>query len=131
MPIAPGTELGYAQSATQYTNPTTTPADIPGLTITFTAPDQPVEMRFDGDISHAVSGGIVVLYMVINGAIRARPNGCVPIAERWHTISRRLRITGLTPGTLYVAKMQIASIYGLGRVQGDGGNPMTISVVTL
>lgn len=124
-----GQELGYAQSTTLFQNNTTTPQDIPALTTTFVVGERPIEVRFDGDYNHDVGGGIVVLYLVVDGTVIARPNG--PAFSAWHTISRRARLSGLTPGTTHTAKVQMAAIGGNGKVQGDATNPMSISVVTL
>lgn len=128
---AGGNELGYAQSATVFSHGTTTPTDVPGLTTTFVVGERPVQIKFNGDFTHSVAGGIVVLYLVIDGTIVARPNGPAHAANAWQTISRDMPVRGLTPGTTHTAKIQIAAIGGTGSVQGDATNPMFIQVVTL
>jgi hypothetical protein len=126
-----GQELGYAQSTTVFTITGTTPTDVTGLTTTFLVGERPIEIRFDGDMTNGTANAITVGYLVLDGVVKARPNMPAHAVDNWHTISRRVRVTGLTPGTSHTAKFQLACVSGTGKVQGDSTNPMSISVVTL
>lgn len=128
---AGGTELGYAQSITASPAVTgSTIVDVPGLTTTFTVGESPIEIQVACDISHSAANGIVVVYIILDGTTICRPNLPAGPIGSWHTIERTVRRAGLTPGTTHTAKIGLATTAGTTVIQGDAGNPMSISVKT-
>ena len=122
-----GTEIGYAQSLTAFGRSEVGAIDVTGLTTTFMVGERPIEVRFDGD----VAGYAIEIFLVVDGVSRAHWTG--PSQPSYLTVSRRVRVPGLTPGTVHTAKIQIRS-QANGQnavVAGDTATPMSISVVTL
>lgn len=126
-----GNELGYAQSVIASPPVTgSTVVDVPGLTTTFKVGERPIEIRVACDVSHSAASGVVVVYIILDGVILARPNVPAGPTGTWHTIERSVRKAGLVPGSTHTAKIGIATPTGTIVVQGDSQNPMSISVVT-
>lgn len=126
-----GNELGYAQSITA--SPAVTGAtvtDVPGLTCTFIPGDRPVEVSVSLDVSHSAVGGVVVVYIIVDGVTIARPNVPTGPIGTWHTVERAVRRSGLAPGVPHTAKIAIATPAGTTVVQGDASNPMSVTVST-
>ncbi|WP_022886345.1 hypothetical protein [Glaciibacter superstes] len=128
-----GSELGYAESTAFFSTSTTTLVDVPGLTITFKAGTRPVELRCDANVAN--ENGVVetILSMRLGATEKARIETRGGGTDLWHSVSRRVRVSGLTPGASYVYKVQVKSgTDAIGaRVSGDATNPMGISVVSL
>ncbi|WP_030147673.1 hypothetical protein [Mycetocola saprophilus] len=130
---AGGNELGYAQLTSQFNTASTTPVDVPGLTVTFVVGERPIMLRLDADMASQGPNGTAVAHIILDGVRLAGPGLNAPPADRWVTISRGVRKGGLVPGSTHVAKIQLqsaATTYSA-RITGDSTNPASLSVVTL
>lgn len=130
---AGGNELAYAQSTTIFSVYSTTLTDVTGLTVTFVVGERPIEILMDVDIANEDATFVSTAAIVLDGTVRARLASPANGADRWSTEQRRVRVTGLTPGSTHTAKVQLASSGAAkaARVTGDSTNPMSIQVVTL
>lgn len=104
----PGVELAYAESAAGFSTTSTTPVDVTGVTITFTARVRPV-MVLAGDgwtkNNTALANTTVAIYRVdtaANVAVGLITSATANAAQAW-TLRRRLV---LTAGTEYTFKLQ-------------------------
>ncbi|WP_156027404.1 hypothetical protein [Mycetocola saprophilus] len=129
---AGGNELGYAQITSMFSTTSTTPVDVPGLTVTFVVGERPIMLRLDTDMASQGPNGIAVAHILLDGVRLASPGLNAPPADRWVTISRGARKSGLVPGSTHIAKIQLQSAdtaYNA-RVTGTVNNPGSLTVVT-
>lgn len=129
-----GNELGYAQSTAIFSTLAVVgaPADVPGLTVTFVAGERPVEIRLNCHVTNQGSR-YVVPSIVLGGTVRARGSLVPTLVDAWQSMYVSARVSGLTPGTSYTAKITLYSGDASfnARITGDATNPMFISVVTV
>ena len=129
-----GNELGYAESTAMFSTTSTVAVDVTGMTVAFVAGERPVLVILRADLAHSTGTETATAQIVVNSVVRAR---CVTFpaaaADMWGTHHREARVSGLTPGVTYTAKIQVFSSVGTStaRIVGDVTNPMSISVVTL
>lgn len=126
-----GNEIG---SATLTTPPATstsgTPVDVAGLTSTFVVGERPIELRFDGQVKTSSASVAVVVYLVLDGVQKSSTSINGLAADKFFSLSRRVRVGGLTPGSTHTAKIQWAG-GGTMTMDASATSPAELSVVTL
>lgn len=127
-----GNELGNAQITGALTTSSGTLVDATGLTTTFMVGERPIEIRFNGEITHSAAGGETRVSIVLDGSEIAWASACPAGAAKWGTYFATVRVSSLTPGTSHTAKIQFRVLSGGGTayVGGNPLNPASISVVT-
>lgn len=128
-----GTELAYAEITTSFTTTSTSPVDVTGLSVSCAVGERPVNLVFSGAIGNTVTGAYARLFMVANGVSRVFAGGPSAVANEFRSYHRSYRVSGLTPGTVYTFKVQLASVAGGGTssVYGDTTTDRaSIAVVT-
>lgn len=127
-----GSELGYGEIATAFTTTSTTYVDVTGLTTTFVAGERPILLRFSGLLYKNTTGDA-------NVARLALLIGSTVYKTVWSsntgftTFEASARVTGLTPGSTYVAKAQL-EVIGTGSAttgSASSGAQSYIQAVTL
>jgi hypothetical protein len=98
-----GNELAYAENTASFAVSTiNTITDITGLTITFVAGERPVLIKGESLVSNSAAGS-TVLGIYANGANRT--SAAYTGAAGSTTLHSEFRLTGLTAGNTYTAKL--------------------------
>lgn len=95
-----GTELGYAQRTTPFNTSSPTAVDIPGMSLTYMAGENPCVVEFGATLRIPSGNGLLMLYVdgVQISQIFTDPNG-------YNTRSRISRVIGKTPGQIVSVKL--------------------------
>jgi hypothetical protein len=104
-----GNELGYAATAGVPVTSTTstTGTNVPGLAVSFTAGNRPVEITVEGQLAAGVAGYSAYALILLDGQVRRILPQFSPDVDVWNIITGTARIGGLVPGQTYVASVQI------------------------
>lgn len=105
-----GSELGYAEITVEENTSSSSLVDVPGLSVTFVAGERPVMLCYGGAIKNNTTGAFARLQAIADGF--ATSNITVPGTGSYLTQTRETRITGLTPGSTYIFKLQFQAIAG-------------------
>jgi hypothetical protein len=115
-----GIELGYASALVPAgARSNTAYADIAGLTITFTARERPVALKFFHPFLQVGNAGAFGDIAITDaaGTVLGGAAYFASTAAAWGSLIAETRVSGLTPGTSYTYKLRSrvsAGNYGLG-----------------
>lgn len=129
-----GLQLGYAEQTPLVSNATTTPADVPGLSVTFIAGARPVKISLTARLAISVTTSVGYARIVLDGNEIGRINYVAGYADVWETHSWTRSVTGLTAGTSHTVKVQICrdpAGTGTARIGGDSTNPNVLEVLAV
>lgn len=131
---AGGNEIGYAEQIPLFRHLTgVTPSDVPGFTTTFVVGERPIDIRVTCRLANEQAGNSSVASIQLDTAEKARIEKLATSASIWETGNATIRISGLTPGSVHTAKVQVKSqnAGGVTLIAGDATNPNNIQVVTV
>lgn len=128
-----GNELGNAEVVPLFSNGSTTPADVPGMSVTFIVGRRPIEIAVTARLAISVTTSVAYLRILLDGAEVGVLNYVSGYADIWETHYWSRVIRGLTPGTTHTVKVQLArdaAGTGMARIGGDTTNPNVLNVRT-
>lgn len=128
-----GNERGSASITAMYStsNGIAGPPDVPGMTVTFVAGERPVRFQVDCDLANSIDAHTTSLQVMLDGTVIGTLEASNIGIDRWFTVSKGFRYSGLTPGTSHTVKLRIFVSGGIGRIGGGSANPSTLSVISL
>ena len=120
-----GNEIGLAESTTVFSTTSTTPVDVPGLTMTIKVGERPILATFGASVV-ATGGAAVTLALVVNGVKRSQ---VVYAGTTYLYLTRTCRIGDLAAGSNPTLKLQLSTSAGTATIYGDSGDRPSIEVV--
>lgn len=126
-----GAEIGHTQIIADGAAQGPAQADVPGITVTFVAGERPIEIAAEVMFSVASSAVTVAMIVMLDGAGVGNDYVFTGTTSLFVTLKRRVRVSGLTPGTSHTAKVQVVSTSGTVTPKGVAANPSWIRVKTL
>lgn len=106
-----GSELGRANIAVVFSTASTTPVDITGLSVTFTAPVRPVRVGWSGFLSNSTASAFYRVSLVVGSTTWKNIGGATTASTFYEGT---VTVTGLTPGATVTVKAQLAANSGGG-----------------
>lgn len=126
-----GSELGYAEMLNSFTNATTTPQAIPGLTTTFRVGERPIEIALRLRLATGSAGSLAWTRVLLDGTEVFRVEQNSSSAGTWASMSGGRRIGGLAPGTIHTVTTTLSlgtGATGNSLTAGDSTNPNNLIV---
>ena len=104
-----GNELGYAEisGGSMTTTTSTTGVDIPGLTVSFTAGERPVQIVLEGQTANFAANKITYIDLLVGGTVRRIFPQIGGESDKWSALHAETRIGGLTAGTTYAVTVKL------------------------
>lgn len=129
--IAAGSELGSAELRTTLKlNSNGSWLDIPGMSVTFNAPERPIKVELTADFCTTNGNVAAQLRMMINGTVSmGEVNAFQAYGLKWDTRTSKVRWSGLIPGNLHTIKVQAKC--DAGSAIWIDGNASKTSVLTV
>lgn len=130
--IAAGSELGSAELRTIVNTLNTNGSwiDVPGMAVTFIAPERPIKVELTADVCVTVGNTNAQLRLLINNTVSMTElSAWQPYAYKWDTRSTKVRWTGLVTGNPHTVKLQAKGDTGA-DIWIDGSSTKT-SILTV
>jgi hypothetical protein len=106
-----GTELGYAEITSPFSTSSGSYVDVTGLSLSLMVGERPVMIEFGGQIHNSTANCFAVVGLIANG-VEVGSGSFLSTAAQYGTMTRRARVSGLTPGSNYTFKLQLKQISG-------------------
>ena len=128
-----GNELAYAQITAEFASSTASAVDVPGLSVSWVAGERPVYLEFSGLMRCGSSTPLAWARMILGASTLVGVAGTTATGNA--SVHRAVRLTGLTPGTSYTAKLRLDLPGGTtgvssGAINAGATNPASLRVVT-
>lgn len=128
-----GSELGYAEVLNSFTNATTTPQVVPGLTTTFRVGERPIAVDLRMRMATGGAGSLAWARVRLDGTEIFRVEQNSSSAGTWASMAGGRRVSGLVPGTIHTVDVTFSlgtGATGNALTAGDATNPNNLLVRT-
>lgn len=105
-----GNQLGYAVAG-GISTASTTPIDVPGMSVTFIAGERPIQVQFTCESAMSIAESIATYTIKVNASVIGQAVSRGIGADEWRTLSKSATARGLTPGVAATATIQMKSSY--------------------